>query len=76
MEYKPRTYAILEKAPWSYEMVGQLNKYQSMEGVHPYTCGNDHGKEVKLIATTKGWKCPEPNCGYTQDWCFGEQLTI
>lgn len=74
--YKPKTYGIVEKAPWSTEMVNKLNKYQQTEPFHPYTCGHDHGKEVKLIATTNGWKCPEANCNYTQDWCFGETLTI
>ena len=76
MTYKPRTFGIIEKAPWSDEFVGKLNKYQQSNAGHPYTCGRDHGKEVKLVASRKGWTCPEVGCDYTQDWAFGETLTI
>ena len=67
-------YAILEKAPWDVETVTKLNKHQNSKRVHPYTCGKDHGKEVKLLATTKGWVCQEKDCTYTQDWYFGEMM--
>lgn len=53
------------KAPFTQEQVENLNRFQSLGYVHPFTCGNDKCRAI-LIATENGWICPE--CGYEQDW--------
>ena len=53
------------KAPWQKELVSTLNKYQKNGLFHPYTCGKC---KSNLVATEKGWICPEEGCGYIQDW--------
>lgn len=65
------------KAPWTQEVVGNLNRFQEacrLGMFHPFTCasGNRTDKnhldgEGILRATTEGWECPY--CNYTQDWC-------
>ncbi len=54
--------------PWDEETVNALNRFQSSDHSHPFTCLNDHGEEVALTATTNGWICPVENCDYTQRW--------
>ena len=66
-------------APFTVEQVYYLNKYQSLDSVHPFTCirqvnyevnAKDHdldlGGRSKLVATVNGWICPY--CDYTQNW--------
>ena len=62
-------------APFSDAQVEALNEYQKIGIMHPFTCGNENKRkkcklsdihEGILIATTKGWVCPD--CGYKQDW--------
>lgn len=58
-------------APWTDEQVRNLNAWQIAPSVHPYTCANTalvHDDGGVLIATTKGWRCPE--CDYTQEWAY------
>lgn len=62
-------------APWTPEQVANLNEWQEAGYVHPFTCGNDDLHDYDsfmankvLKATEQGWVCPNPNCGYTQDW--------
>ena len=78
MSYKPRTYVIIEKAPWDAETVKNLNKYQANSESHTaYVCPHDHGTEqAKLRATSRGWECPKSTCNFTQDFYYGESLTI
>ncbi len=54
---------------WNDETVRELNKFQCLGVVHPYTCGGmDGSKECRenLVATRNGWICFR--CGYTQNW--------
>lgn len=58
------------RAPWTSEQVDALNRFQSESGMHPFTCGAEEhtpGSPV-LAAAHSGWYCPDPDCGYTQDW--------
>ncbi|MFJ3200968.1 hypothetical protein [Streptomyces sp. NPDC086989] len=59
-------------APWTSEQVQALNDYQERGDMHPYTCGALHpsGRSPVLDATHSGWVCPDPACGYTQDWAW------
>jgi hypothetical protein len=50
-------------APWTPEQVAQLNRYQTLGVMHPFTCPRGHGD---LTATPDGWVCS--GCAYTQDW--------
>lgn len=61
-------------APWHDDVVAELARWQNLANVHPYTCGNDHGEEVRLLPTNDGWICPLRSCGYTQGWCFKASL--
>lgn len=58
-------------APWTPEIVKDLNKQQHAEFLHPYTCGNrsdaSHPDDAILIATVLGWQCDY--CDYQQNWC-------
>lgn len=54
------------EAPFSDEQVQQLNRYQSLGFMHPFTCANEHGGADVLQATPEGWQCP--SCAYTQSW--------
>lgn len=57
-------------APWTKKQVDALNRWQTIENVHPYTCGNrteNHCQGV-LKATIDGWICPF--CDYKQNWAF------
>lgn len=66
-EPEPQTYSsgyII--APWTQEQVDQLNRYQHMGLMHPFTCGSSHRRS--LTATIDGWVCPGRDCHYTQDW--------
>jgi hypothetical protein len=49
--------------PWTPEQVAQLNRYQKLGVMHPFTCPHGHGE---LIATPSGWICA--SCTYTQNW--------
>lgn len=67
---KPGAAAIL-RAPWTPEQVHALNAFQSGSGMHPFTCGRDHGgQHIALIARTDGWHCSEPSCDYRQNWAL------
>ncbi len=57
------------QAPFTEDQVKSLNEYQPSGVFHPFTCG---GKNCRndLVATEAGWKCPDPNCDYTQDWAW------
>lgn len=58
--------------PWTDEQVDALNRYQRKGRMHPFTCGQpQHRISPALVATTQGWICPDPLCGYTQDWAHG-----
>jgi len=59
-------------APWTSEQVQALNDYQERGDMHPYTCGALHasGRSPVLDATHAGWICPDPDCGYVQDWAW------
>lgn len=70
MSYQPKTYGIVEKAPWSEDQIKALNKLQKVSEHNAFKCKNDH----IFTATTTGWVCSK--CSDTQDWCFGETLTI
>lgn len=56
------------KAPWTADQVVALEAWQACGWVHPYTCGNDHDGDRRLVATADGWRCLI--CDYTQDWCW------
>jgi hypothetical protein len=60
------------ETPFTDEQVKALNDYQASGQFHPYTCGNDSRHRV-LVATTKGWHCPD--CDYTQKWAHGFSCT-
>jgi hypothetical protein len=55
------------KAPWTWAQVVTLNAYQRLGTVHPFTCGVDTCR-AELVAYLEGWKCPNPDCVYTQGW--------
>lgn len=63
-------------APFGPEQVEQLNRYQEMGMMHPFTCPRDHRQQTKLTATPEGWVCGHGYgyrpvdliCDYTQDW--------
>lgn len=79
MLYKPKTYVIIEKAPWDANTVTMLNKEQNRAESQTalYVCPADHGTErAKLRATSRGWECPKSECNFTQDFYYGEKLTI
>jgi len=63
-------------APWTESEVHALNKYQVSGLMHPFTCGEEHGRESVLEATVDGWVCPVPLCYYTQDWCYSWMINI
>lgn len=55
-------------APWTEEQVVALNRFQRSP-MHPFTCGREHSYgHSTLYATPNGWECPDPRCGYTQNW--------
>lgn len=77
MRYNPKRYVILEKAPWTYDEVQNLNKIQNANSENPpYKCPEHGTKKVKLTATVSGFVCPERDCKYTQDYYYGEELVI
>lgn len=61
----------MSRAPWTPEEVVALNRWQSGP-FHPFTCphrrdGHRTTTDIGvLVATERGWVCPD--CGYTQDW--------
>lgn len=59
-------------APWDDQTVRNLNRFQQLPWVHPYTCGNvEHSTAIRLCATSAGWRCADPRnegCEYTQTW--------
>ncbi|MGC5534271.1 hypothetical protein [Streptomyces sp. SR-10] len=56
-------------APWSSEQVAALEQFQTASGMHPFTCGADqHSLPLRLVPSRSGWHCPNPACGYRQDW--------
>lgn len=55
-------------APFTDAQVEQLNRYQGSGVMHEFTCGRPHPAHVTLVATNDGWVCPDPTCGYTQNW--------
>lgn len=67
------------KAPWTLEQVAALNRWQSNDHVHPFTCGSGNRKDERhmdkegvLLATASGWVCPY--CDYRQDWAHDFML--
>lgn len=57
-------------APWSQEVINELNAHQGGDSRHPYTCGRlscrrDHPDAI-LRATSDGWRCD--HCDYEQNW--------
>lgn len=59
-------------APWDEKTVRNLNQFQMLPWVHPFTCGNvAHARAPRLVAMTAGWRCPDPHeddCEYRQTW--------
>lgn len=58
-------------APWTDEQVVQLNRFQNLGVMHPFTCGwreRHPGEDGTLVATRLGWECPAPGCDYSQGW--------
>lgn len=66
-------------APFTPEQVEQLNRFQQLEYMHPFTCGTKEKHKAhpalrtpvvepdcNLVATEAGWVCP--CCDYTQNW--------
>ena len=49
------------------DQVASLNAYQESGVFHEFTCGGEKCRRA-LVATTEGWRCPDPECDYTQDW--------
>lgn len=47
-------------APWSDELVKQLNKYQTNGCGHPYTCGSCRDKYHTRFIVNNGKLIPEP----------------
>ncbi len=70
------------EAPFTPEQVTALNAWQNNGAVHPFTCGGNRGDYAhkkyqfehpdqdfgQLVATSEGWICPVPGCGYKQSW--------
>lgn len=54
-------------APWTDDQVMQLNRYQTGEYMHPFTCPSEMHEAV-LIGSRDNWECPYPECDYTQTW--------
>lgn len=67
------------RAPFTNSQVTALNMVQQSGAIHPFTCGKRsaswHGEGV-LIATKKGWVCPEDRCDYTQDWAYRDLANV
>lgn len=55
-------------APFTVTQVENLNAYQRVGLMHPFTCGNAGSQHPPLVATSKGWQCPVVDCDYTQNW--------
>ena len=57
-------------APWTPDQAAKLNQFQQIGGMHPFTCGSPLHiyHSPTLIAREDGWHCPEPACGYRQNW--------
>jgi DNA-binding MarR family transcriptional regulator len=56
-------------APWDMQTVRNLNRFQNLSFIHPYTCDNaSHGGSRRLVAGPDGWHCSNPTCEYTQNW--------
>lgn len=61
----------LVTTPFTDEQVVTLTKFQTGGWWHPFTCGrrSEHpDNEGVLIATTDGWRCPDEDCWYVQNW--------
>jgi hypothetical protein len=63
---------MIIKAPWTDKQVNALNAIQEYKSLHSYTC-TEH-PEIKLVATTDGWKCPV--CDYTQNWAHEASVRL
>lgn len=63
----------ITRAPWTFEQVEALNRFQKCGRFHPFTCGNNSGHQ-DLLATESGWVCTD--CDYTQDWAHSIMLTM
>lgn len=72
------------EAPFTYEQVDALNRWQTRGDVHPFTCPNrtngvhkaraERGGDLgALLATPEGWICGD--CDYTQFWAHEFMLT-
>lgn len=62
------------EAPWTDQQVKALNKYQTCEYNHPFTCGNEGCNHVTLIAITDGWICPKCK-KWVQTWAWDFMTT-
>lgn len=53
-------------APWKPDQVIRLNTYQRSVS-RPFMHRTDDHRAT-LVAEPHGWVCPEPDCGFVQDW--------
>jgi hypothetical protein len=73
--YNPKTYAILEKAPFSEDLRRKIKADQE-ENPKLYRCPHHNGEKPKLTIWSTHLACSANGCNYTQDWAYGETLTI
>lgn len=73
--HQAKTYAILEKAPFSEDLRKKIKADQE-ENEGLYVCPNHGDKKPKLTVWSTGLTCSETGCSYKQDWAYGEKLTI
>ena len=64
-------------APFTSEQGQALADYQDHGTRPPLICGAIHatGRSPLLAPTHSGWICPDPACGYTQDWAWTYMAT-
>lgn len=68
---------ITINAPWTDEQVRALNAFQERGRFHPFTCGAEHHRSSPVLtATPDGWRCPDPECSYTQDWALQAMIDM
>jgi hypothetical protein len=65
--------AKIVEAPFTPEQVENLNRFQWLAPVHPFTCPQCHVTDqvlfdLRLVALESGWRCPNRYCDYQQDW--------
>jgi len=63
------------EAPWNAEQVDNLNRFQRLGFMHPFTCpGHEGGGDRDLVATRGGWICR--HCDYRQNWAHDFMCTF